>query len=346
MKRVSIFAIMFLFVLVNTVFAEEGQPVKTSDQIVIVNKAVNKLAVYEAGKLVHEFSVATGASAISTPEGKFKVIVKWECPVYYKTNSGGCTDGNPLGPRWLGLDVPGTAGYTYGIHGNASPWSIGSYASAGCVRMHNGEVTQLFELIKMNTPVIIIRSGDSFDEIAQKNGYKVVKATPSNERITLMGKTPTYYGMHKELSTKENLGSQEVTVIAKMDDWFRIKTAEQTYWVNTKNYVQGKVYNEEVFVFAGDGDVLYENPNDLSPKKESKKVRVLKSKQHTDNWYYVEVDKEEFAWVKSDQVDKVTATEWDFQEKTPSITNFLLNELKSEQTENSMIWLLVAGLRT
>ncbi|MCQ2560053.1 MAG: L,D-transpeptidase, partial [Clostridia bacterium] len=60
---------------------------------------------------------------------------------------------NPLGPRWLGIEYGG--GYLYGIHGTNDPSSIGTNASAGCVRMNNSDVIGLYDIIPYGTQVVI-----------------------------------------------------------------------------------------------------------------------------------------------------------------------------------------------
>jgi hypothetical protein len=55
---------------------------------------------------------------------------------------------NPLGPRWIGLSRKG-----YGIHGASNPRSIGRAVSHGCIRMHNSDVKELFELVAVGDPV-------------------------------------------------------------------------------------------------------------------------------------------------------------------------------------------------
>lgn len=45
---------------------------------------------------------------------------------------------------------------TYGIHGTNKPHSIGSNASAGCIRMNNKDVEDLYKYVKHNTPVAIV----------------------------------------------------------------------------------------------------------------------------------------------------------------------------------------------
>ncbi|PMU46559.1 N-acetylmuramoyl-L-alanine amidase, partial [Pseudomonas sp. GP01-A3] len=77
-------------------------------QFIIINKAINRLAFYENGKLVKEFKVATGRSQELTPEGKFKIVNKIVNRPYYKENIPGGDPRNPLGNRWLGLNARGT----------------------------------------------------------------------------------------------------------------------------------------------------------------------------------------------------------------------------------------------
>jgi lipoprotein-anchoring transpeptidase ErfK/SrfK len=58
---------------------------------------------------------------------------------------------NILGSRWLGLDKPG-----YGIHGTTEPSSIGRSVTAGCVRMLNKDVEELFVILPVGTEVAIL----------------------------------------------------------------------------------------------------------------------------------------------------------------------------------------------
>jgi lipoprotein-anchoring transpeptidase ErfK/SrfK len=44
----------------------------------------------------------------------------------------------------------------YGIHGNTdADETIGSFESLGCIRMHNSEVEELFELLPRGGKVIV-----------------------------------------------------------------------------------------------------------------------------------------------------------------------------------------------
>jgi glucan-binding YG repeat protein len=167
MKKLSI-----IFVLLFSVFLFTGQADASSgSQLIIINKKTNTLAFYDSGKLVRTFSVATGRSRSLTPEGTFRIVTKIVNRPYYKLKIPGGDPRNPLGNRWLGLEARGTYGTTYAIHGNANENSIGTYASSGCVRMHNSEVRWLYSHVNKYTLVVITHSNSSFDSIAKANGY-------------------------------------------------------------------------------------------------------------------------------------------------------------------------------
>ena len=53
------------------------------------------------------------------------------------------------------LNIDGTQGSTYGIHGNNNEKSIGKNVSHGCIRMHNSEVEWLFDQVPLGTVVLI-----------------------------------------------------------------------------------------------------------------------------------------------------------------------------------------------
>ncbi len=97
------------------------------------------------------YPVGTGEYG-KTPLGEFKIINKMVHPVWY-SEDGIYPYGHPkniLGTRWLGLDRRG-----YGLHGTAEPESIGKHETAGCVRMLNEDVEELFDLVIVGTLVTI-----------------------------------------------------------------------------------------------------------------------------------------------------------------------------------------------
>ena len=58
---------------------------------------------------------------------------------------------NPLGARALYLGST-----LYRIHGSNEPWTIGSQASSGCIRMRNDDVTDLYDRVKVGTKVVVM----------------------------------------------------------------------------------------------------------------------------------------------------------------------------------------------
>jgi lipoprotein-anchoring transpeptidase ErfK/SrfK len=62
----------------------------------------------------------------------------------------GGSPGNPMGVAALTL-----SGGEYAIHGTNKPGSIGGFVSYGCIRMHNQDISDLFERVTVGTPVVV-----------------------------------------------------------------------------------------------------------------------------------------------------------------------------------------------
>ncbi|MGD9678513.1 MAG: L,D-transpeptidase [Vulcanibacillus sp.] len=120
-----------------------------------IDKTNNLLHVYLNGYITYSFRVATGVDNTLIPNGIFKIITKVEEPWYLPKNIPGGDNRNPLGTRWLGINIPGSNGYKYGIHGTNNPNSIGQHVSQGCIRMYNWDAEWLFRHIPLGTPIII-----------------------------------------------------------------------------------------------------------------------------------------------------------------------------------------------
>lgn len=125
--------------------------------MIVINKSSNTLYFLKDGLIQETYPVATGKTISLTPNGRFKVVVKFKNPGWGGAGVSdpipGGTANNPLGRRWIGISYGG--GGSYGVHGNSNPKSIGTYASLGCVRMFNEDVERLYEKVKINTPVWI-----------------------------------------------------------------------------------------------------------------------------------------------------------------------------------------------
>ncbi len=119
----------------------------------VVDKSQNIMILKTGEEVLKTYTVATGLNN-STPVGTFKIIEKIVNPPWYKPGGGMVPAGNPqniLGTRWMGLEKEG-----YGIHGATEPQSMGKQATAGCVRMLNAEVEQLYSIIPKGTEVTIV----------------------------------------------------------------------------------------------------------------------------------------------------------------------------------------------
>lgn len=58
---------------------------------------------------------------------------------------------NPMGAAALML-----SGGEYAIHGTNNPGSIGGFVSYGCIRMHNRDILELYELVGVGTLVVVL----------------------------------------------------------------------------------------------------------------------------------------------------------------------------------------------
>ncbi|WP_371388708.1 L,D-transpeptidase [Priestia megaterium] len=76
-----------------------------NQDLIIINKYYNKLAYFHNGYIEIVDPVATGKTWDKTPVGFFKVVNKIKNRPYYTGHIPGGDPRNPLGKRWLGLNV-------------------------------------------------------------------------------------------------------------------------------------------------------------------------------------------------------------------------------------------------
>lgn len=118
----------------------------------VVDKSQNTLILKGDEEVLKTYHVSTGEKN-STPVGVFKVTDKLLDPTWYKAGAvvpPGSAE-NVLGTRWIGISEKG-----YGIHGTTEPEKIGQQVTAGCVRMRNEEVEELYELVPAGAEVTIV----------------------------------------------------------------------------------------------------------------------------------------------------------------------------------------------
>jgi lipoprotein-anchoring transpeptidase ErfK/SrfK len=120
-----------------------------------------KLYLYDGLRLKKTYPVAAGSPSYPTPPGEWEIWDKRENPTWVNPAPDGWGKGlpasipggpgSPLGTRALYLDAPGIR-----IHGTPASYSIGTYASHGCIRMLMEDVEELYELVPIGTQVHIV----------------------------------------------------------------------------------------------------------------------------------------------------------------------------------------------
>ena len=167
-KAPSRLILALIVTLASTAYAQHTAAANPrAKRQIIVSVPDRKLAVLENGVVLRTFSVAVGAAVSPSPTGEFAIVNRLTGPTYYHAGvvipAG---PGNPLGPRWVGLNKPG-----YGIHGTNAPGSIGKAASHGCIRLRNRDIVQLFTMVSVGDTVEI--RADRDDQTAQIFGGEV-----------------------------------------------------------------------------------------------------------------------------------------------------------------------------
>jgi lipoprotein-anchoring transpeptidase ErfK/SrfK len=117
-----------------------------------VNKTTNELRLTDNGKFFKRYRVGTGEYS-KTPVGEFKITTRIANPPWWRADGKTIPFGDPeniLGTYWLGLNVPG-----YGIHGTWDTNSIGRQATAGCIRLANDDIGELYTILPVGTTVVI-----------------------------------------------------------------------------------------------------------------------------------------------------------------------------------------------
>jgi lipoprotein-anchoring transpeptidase ErfK/SrfK len=143
----------------DTIKAGDRLRVYTGQFRVEVSKSLNELVLYSNDKFVRRYIVGTGQYG-RTPVGTFAIDVKQVNPDWW-TKGRKVPYGEPeniLGTRWMSIrateGTPMANGY--GIHGTADPSTLGQALSAGCVRMRNEEVEELYTILPPGTLVTIV----------------------------------------------------------------------------------------------------------------------------------------------------------------------------------------------
>jgi hypothetical protein len=128
---------------------------------IVVDLSELQLDLYKGLRQVKTYPVAAGSPSYPTPPGEWTIWQKVENPTWVNPAPDGWGaslpavipggPGNPLGTRALYLDAPGIR-----IHGTSASYSIGSYASHGCIRMFMDDVEELYDIVPIGTTVHVV----------------------------------------------------------------------------------------------------------------------------------------------------------------------------------------------
>lgn len=123
---------------------------------VVVYKSNFTMDLYLQNKYIKTYRVGLGKAEYETPSGRWQVesggkLIKptWTDPDTGKTYVGNDPD-YPLGSRWIaieGIDDATRPRTGFAIHGTKDPESIGTRSSRGCIRLYNGDVVEVYNLL-------------------------------------------------------------------------------------------------------------------------------------------------------------------------------------------------------
>lgn len=126
---------------------------------VVVSKSRHDLLLSSNGRFFKRYPVSTGRYE-KTPVGSFVISDRIPEPPWHRDDGKIIPFGdkeNILGTRWMAIKATGSTPELkgYGIHGTWDNTSIGKSESAGCIRLRNEDVEELFEMVPVGTTVVI-----------------------------------------------------------------------------------------------------------------------------------------------------------------------------------------------
>jgi hypothetical protein len=116
-----------------------------------VDRESLRATLFRRGRVIFSAPIGVGKASTITPPGSFYVLEKLRAingPIYGPFAIGTSAYAPTL-TEWPG-------GGVVGIHGTNEPGLIPGRPSHGCVRMRNGDITRLWAMIAVGTPIQII----------------------------------------------------------------------------------------------------------------------------------------------------------------------------------------------
>lgn len=139
-------------------------PLAASPGTILVDTKARFLYLIQRDGTARRYGIAVGASGYNW-SGTANIGRKTKWPAWYPTDDMRNQtpnlprriepgEDNPLGARALYLFQNGRD-TLYRIHGTSEPWTIGTEASSGCIRMLNQDIIELYENAQIGGRVIV-----------------------------------------------------------------------------------------------------------------------------------------------------------------------------------------------
>ncbi|MFK4823100.1 L,D-transpeptidase [Ochrobactrum quorumnocens] len=152
-------------------FAKDLQPVTMAKKVdappgaIIVDPHSKHIYYVESQGTVRRYGIAVGKTGYSW-RGTATIERKAKWPAWHPTDDMHAETlglpkriapgpANPLGARALYLFSDGRD-TLYRIHGTNEPWTIGTEASSGCIRMLNEDIIELYEKVQTGAKVQVL----------------------------------------------------------------------------------------------------------------------------------------------------------------------------------------------
>ncbi|TMK98112.1 MAG: L,D-transpeptidase [Actinobacteria bacterium] len=116
-----------------------------------INRELLRATLYRDGRAIWSAAVGVGRPSSPTPAGRFYITEKLLT-----------TGGAFYGPFALGTSAYASArsdwpgGKVVGIHGTDAPQLVPGRPSHGCIRLRNADVTRLWSVVDVGTPIEIV----------------------------------------------------------------------------------------------------------------------------------------------------------------------------------------------
>lgn len=145
--------------------AKVTAPVRRPVGSIVIDTKQRLLYFYQTADMTRRYGIAVGASGHawsgSASVGRKATWPSWHPTDDMRNQSPGLPKHippgthNPLGARALYL-FQGGHDTLYRIHGTSEPWTIGTEASSGCIRLLNEDIIDLYDRVSTGAAVTVI----------------------------------------------------------------------------------------------------------------------------------------------------------------------------------------------